>query len=814
MSDSYLPRRKEGPSGRDGDRFELQPASKAGDLGYVGYAGYNTNAPAGTSGKEQFVQVVDMLFRQKWFVLLGFIIVLGLSYYVTENTPPAFETASFVMVDLGRVQVNMGGRSPSGNSSGEGVFDIFARNDRTIPGEIRLLEISEELVQRVNFRMEENEELASESTTAAPGVPRPTGRVRFSPETSSNNIIRIISTSSDASHAALMANLYAEEYVRLTRDASRSQTLALRQSLEEKEREQRYELDRIEERIQQFRQSESIGLDQAASSLVGQIAAIEVQIEEGEVELEVEQAALRSMENELEDINPQLAQRIASGVERRIEALQGQLATEEDARDQFLLQNPELRTGATNALRELNQRIERLQAEIDSLSVQYVNEVDAAGGLVGSADGLAYVASLRRDIAQRRISISRIEARLGVLEGRLAGLQNAMQNLPAQSLELAQLERDRVRIEMVYQSTVAQLQEAYIDEESRQGYARLIRRAQVPVAPVSPDAVQNMILGGFFGLLVGLGLAVVRDKLDNRIYQSTQLRKMGLKEIGVIPNMSAIIKRDYDGNDFLEHNGQHFSTSLISFLNPVSPSSEAYRYLRTNIQFSVPGTGVQTLLITSPGMSEGKSTTAANLAIVMAQSGRSTLLIDGDLRRPKLHRLFGLPRDAGLTELLTEGAYVDPDSWSTYVDNLSVLTAGRFDNKQKTNGKPVPAINAIASRDSIISNPSELLGSAQMLEFLAEMRMRFEVIIIDTPPVLAATDAVLLSAQTDGTLIVARAGVTKEAELGLSVESLDDVGAAIIGIVLNGFDIKMAYGHRYKYKHYNKYGRFSEYEYY
>jgi len=810
MSGSYLPKRDGSSSEHEAEREAPLPVKHTEGGGYARF-GYYSNVLDPKSSKEQLEGALDLFFRRKWIVLVGFLVVVAISAVYTMTRVPQYEAASFVMVDLGRVTVDIGRRSLSERGRPDAGFDLFARNDRSLFGEIQLLQISDQLVQRVMQRLREDEELPEDSEE--PFSPL-RGRVQFVPERGSDNIIRFTGTSSEAMQAALLANLYAEEYVRLTQAASRSHALALRESLEEKEKERREELTLIEEQITRALLAGAVGLDQEASRLIGQITALEMQRDDARVELQVERASLASLEREFEEINPQLAQRIASGVERRIQARQEQLAEEEDALAKILLENPDLRERGTDVLQPFDEKIQRLRAEIDSLSVQYVGEVVAAGGISGSADGLTYVANLRRQIAEKHVSISGVEAKLEVLDSRLRSYQAAMMNLPEQSMALARLERSRLRVERMYQNTIEQLQEARIAEESEPGYAQLIRTAQVPTMSVYPDSRRDLILGVFFGLLLGLALAVIRDKLDNRIYQSEQLRKKGLKEIGVIPNMKPLIKEDYKGNTFLEYDGQRFSTSLVSLLSPVSATSEAYRYVRTNIQFSLPETLVQTLVIASPGVSEGKSTTAANLAIVMAQAGKRTLLIDADLRRPQLHRMFGLRRESGLIELLTNGSYFGPDSWRTYVDNLFVLTAGNPIVRTKDRTRPTKRRNALEGQETFMVNSSELLGSEQMHEVLAAMQESFDIIIIDTPPMLAATDAALLATQCDATIIIARAGVTKEDELGFAVEALENVGATVIGILLNGFDINMAYGHKYKYRHYTKYGRYSKYGYY
>ena len=753
---------------------------------------------------ENFATIIDLLFRRKWYLVAGFFVTLCITAIYSYTRVPQYESSSYVMVNLGNVTVDIGRSLESNENSAEGSISFFARSDRSLAGEIRLLEISDELVERVADRVRERMDdglLGNEISEI------PKGRVRFFPERGTDNIIRFTGMSSNAAHSATLANLYSEEYVKLTQDASRSHALAVREALEAKELENRTELNQIEEQIKRFKLAGTIALDQEASILVGQISQLDLERDNAVLDLNVERETLARLEADFETISPQIAQRISSSVEAKIATLQQQLAIEEETRAEVLLVNPELRAQETNALKGYDDRIAELRKEIDSLSTQWVNEVKAAGGITGSADGLSYVASLKQQIDEKRIAISRLQSRVNQLDSRILDYQQAMRNLPQQSMELAQLERSRMRVEQMYQNNVEQLQQAYIAEDSDPGYAQILKKAQIPRWSVYPDIPRNLIMGGFLGLLFGLALAVVRDKLDNRIHQSEQIRKMGLRELGVVPNMLEQINKNFGESESVLLNGHSFSTNLITYLNPVSTSAETYRHIRTLIQYGMTNRIRQTFLVTSPGMSEGKSTTAANLAIVMAQAGIRTLLVDADLRRPKLHKLFGMSLGSGLLELFSDISKFDSFHLETPIENLSLITAGMPPKKAEKKDSS----HELVRRPAIITNPSELLGSVYMREIIEKARDIYDMIIIDTPPVMVATDAAVLSAQVDGTLLVVRANQTREGELELAVDALEGVGADILGVVLNCFDINMAYGHRYKYQ---KYGRFSEYGYY
>lgn len=783
----YLPERRDVGSAQS-------VFSGGGNFSHNGIAQKGSNQP---SDREQLDHLLDLLMRRKWVIIACFILFLAGTMVYSLTLEPEYEAASFVLLDLGKVVVDLRDVNAAADAgSKEPGFDLFARSDRSLEGEIRLLQLSEQLVQRVRRRLEESSQLNTVR-----------GNVIFIPERGGDNIIRFVGKSSSASQSALLANLYAEEYVKLTEEASRSHIKAVRESLEENERVQREELDYFDDQIKRFKQEGAIELDQQASRIVGLIASSEVQLEDANIDLEIEQAGLESLKKELETVSPKLVQRIASGVEQRISYLQELLATEEDTRLDYLLANPDV-TGENDAsLKEIDTRIALFKTQIDSLSEQYVSEVTSAVGISGGGDALAYMLQLKKQIAEKNVYISRMKAKTVVLTRRIQDYQRAMVTIPEQSIELAHIERSKVRVELVYQKTVTQLQDARVAEESAQGYAQVIRSAVPPNKASGPDLTRNILLGSFLGLLLGFALAFVTGKLDSRIYQPEQLRQLGYKEIGVIPSLSQVLRKDFGNEEYVQIDGRYFATSLVALHMPLSFVSETYRLLRTGIQLRHAQAEVQTLVVTSPGPSEGKSTTASNLAIAMAQNGRNVLLIDADMRRPKLHNLFCVQRELGLGEVLTANKPFTLNEWRTSIKNLYVLTSGRFSEKDEDafskNQKRTPV-----RKESTISTPSELLESERMHRFIDSMREYFDTIIIDTPPVLVATEASVLSASSDATLIVVRAGVTQTASLKQAMETLSSVGASVVGVLLNGFEVNMAYGNRYKYQEYAQYNHY------
>ena len=219
---------------------------------------------------------------------------------------------------------------------------------------------------------------------------------------------------------------------------------------------------------------------------------------------------------------------------------------------------------------------------------------------------------------------------------------------------------------------------------------------------------------------------------------------------------------------------QHHS-SLITLSDPRSPAAEAFRTLRTNIYFSSLDRSIHTLLVTSAAPSEGKSTTLANLAVAMAQGDKKTILVDTDLRRPTLHTIFGLGNESGLISLLIDAkGPIEPALKDVGVPNLQVLTSG-----------PLPP------------NPAEVLGSQRMLEVIAALKDRADIVLFDAPPVVAVTDATVLGTRVDGVLLVINAGHTRREHAKRAKEQLEKLNIRVIGAVLNGVSVDNTLGGYY-----------------
>jgi capsular exopolysaccharide synthesis family protein len=290
---------------------------------------------------------------------------------------------------------------------------------------------------------------------------------------------------------------------------------------------------------------------------------------------------------------------------------------------------------------------------------------------------------------------------------------------------------------------------SFLDGGDSPNYLTVIEPAQLPTVPIGPDMKLNILLAAAVGLGLALATAFLLEYIDDTVKSTDELSEsLGLMILGSISKIK----------------GKDYKDKLIAPKDPFSPTAEAFRRVRSNIQYMAVDQPIKSILITSPEASAGKSTIAANLAVAMAQANRTTIIVDTDLRRPVIHKFFNISNSEGLTDLLSSPALeINGELRETGIDNLRVITSG-----------PLPP------------NPSELLGSQKMVHLLQRLEEMADVVIFDSPPTLVVTDASALANQVDGVILVTQAGHTRRGAAHQAIKGLLQVRAKILGGVLNG----------------------------
>lgn len=378
--------------------------------------------------------------------------------------------------------------------------------------------------------------------------------------------------------------------------------------------------------------------------------------------------------------------------------------------------------------------------QTNAIAITAVSTIPARAALVANTYAKAFVTY------QQNLAISTTSAAEAQLSAQIKKTKSEIKALRATSGNASQIAA-LVNQEGTLGEQLSQLQ---VNEAGNPAPVSLIAPAQVPASPSSPKPAEDGGLGLAAGLALGMGAAFLRENLDDALVsQDATEQAAGSPVLAVVPLISAWKRRD--------------RPLVISITQPASPAAESYRSLRTSLQFAGQEREIRTILVTSATSEEGKTTTLANLGAVFAQAGHSVVLVSCDLRKPRLGQFLGVDESAGLaTVLLGQHALGDVIMPVTRDRRLCVLPAG----------PPRP-------------NPSELIDGPAMRQVLAQLRESFDLVLIDSPPILPVTDAVMLSRLTDATLLVVAAGQTRRGELQRATAKLEQVNAPVVGVVLN-----------------------------
>ena len=400
----------------------------------------------------------------------------------------------------------------------------------------------------------------------------------------------------------------------------------------------------------------------------------------------------------------------------------------------------------------------------------------------------SYLASLDSQIESKQASLNRFGGELA--------------RIPAREVGFARLSREQTLLSEIYNLLQTRLKEAEIQASAQPSDVSIIDSALVPLQPVSPRPMRNLAVGLVLGLGLGVALAFLRKAVDTKIRsrQDVEQATLGAPVLGMIPRIRVSqFDPAAEGEGNGKRRGKRTATADMQQLGPVtrvnphSPVSEQYRALRTNIMFAGADRHPQVLVVTSAFPGDGKSTSASNLAVTLAQQGTRTLLVDADLRRGVLHTVFGIEQEPGLTHVLLgrvplEEALKSVRAGESGVE-LDVLPTG-----------------------VLPPNPAELLGHQRTRDLIERLRERYEMIIFDAPPLNLVTDAAVLGTTADATLLVARNGITDRRALEHAALQLSHVGASLGGVILN--DVDTSGGGYYQSGYgYGGYGGYSTYGY-
>lgn len=733
---------------------------------------------------------VAIIARGKWIALGAFVgcIVASLLYYKLAD--PLYQATSTVLIDQ---------KIPSFPVSVEGPNRQVLQN---IKNELEILK-SRSIADTVATRLLERKYLDSLARNPIPIIQPSSERgqigmlasldeitarlsdvVDFDP-LRETDIIKITAKSKNAEEAALIANLYGQTYFNRNIYTSRARSRALREFLAAQVRDKRSVLDETETSLQQYMESNGIvSLDDESKKVIAQLAELEATRDATDISLKSLSRTLESYKEQFPQQEADVARLVGGADDQYIRGLQKQIADLEVQRDVTIAQNPAFagKDVYNDRLKEIDDQIDGLKVKLQKRTNDYVQNVPASKSTANSSDPTSYLKQLKQNIVESGIEMQSLEAKKQALDGVIREYNGQFDKIPRKSMQFARLQRSKMSSEKLFLLVEAKYNEAAIAERSEFGYISVMDPAVVPNVPSSPKLLLSLLLGSLFGLTLGLGAVFAREALDVRIQSPEDLKKRGLNLLAAIMRMDEEIQGESKEGE-IARLSREVDPHLITLLIPFSPIAESYRLLRTSLQFSRGSEIPQTILVTSPNPSEGKTTTVSNLAVSFAQTGKRVLLIDCDLRKPNVHNLFKLDMKPGLTELLFKVGAHELAVQAGVIKSLDVICAG-----------------------ALSPNPSEVLGSKEMHALIDQAKREYDVILLDASPMLAATDASIVATLVDGVVLVASAGDTRVAEIERSVELLENVGGKILGFVLNKLDLQRAYGIPYGKRGYHYYG--------
>ena len=595
------------------------------------------------------------------------------------------------------------------------------------------------------------------------------------------NVIQIRARACSPHEASVIANTIVDAYLEHNRSWARGEVTEVKGFLEQQLTSVRERLSKSEDALKSFQEREKVAsLSDETEAAVKKLAEFEAQRGQAQVDLEGSQRRLSYLETQLSAQKKSLVEDIGRVSAPVVTGLRNTLANLEGIRTRYLAQGY---TEDHEKMQEINKRIEETKGQLVDKTK------DALSKEINLQDPFSYSQQLVEKILALEVEVRTLRARVDGFDAIIRDYTADLEKLPGKALTLARLERDKQVNEQILVMLMDKYEEARIKEAGQLGNASVIDVAREPERPILPKTKRNLVLGFVAGLLLGLIGAFSIERYRDRIEDASDVELLsdGIPLLASIPSMTngrrrrGLFRTRIGGVPVTTvSGGQEGNRVLVAEADPHSPASESYRSLRTNILFSQVDEPLRTIVVTSPGPSEGKSTLVANLAVVMAQAGSKTVVVDSDLRRPTVSALLGAGRGAGLTDVLSGRMELEEVITPTRVDGLFLVGTG-----------------------ALPPNPSEMLGSRRMRQVIADLSKGFEFVLFDSPPVLPISDAAALGARVDGTLLVVRCDVTAGAGLSRALSVMKGVHAKVIGIVLNDLDVH----HRFGYRSYDDYYR-------
>ena len=733
--------------------------------------------------EEQEIKLSDYLniiLRFRWIVATIFLTVFVVSFIYTAKAPRIYKATSKVLLEE-----NMGSNL---------LFATMSNKTSSINNYIQILQ-SFPVMTIANQILLRNDGYKTFPISEAEILPEYYLKRNLSVDTERETDVLIINfESTNPLEAKEAANAASHALLQQDTNYARIEFRNAKEFLANQLDEQDRRLRSSEEELRTYKIEQGISmLSEETQKLIEQSSDITALLAEAETELDVVNSQLEFLKKELavqdillSDVNSVLSSPILEQLKGEIVTLQTQyvnLLTKSD----YSPDHPELITQ--------KESIEAAKLKLGE-EIQRIIKVKS-----GSVDPLIFRSSLIEQISTAQIDQNIKSSKVISLRSVVEKYNEKMSQLPDTEVQLARLERNYKINEKTYTMLIEKYEEAKIAEKSKIGKIRIVEEARIPDVPIKPNKKMNMMIAIVLGLGLGIGAALLINSLDSKIRTFDDVRKfVSLPVLGTIPIIQTddfeldnieqkIATAKGPEKEILQKVHQQIQAKLIMDYSPKSFTSEAFRILRTNILSRKKNSDCTTLLITSSGPKEGKSTIQANIATALAQMDAKVILVDLDLRRPMVHTILDFDKEVGISDfLMDKSVKIESVIKQSNIKNLDIITSG-----------------------IIPPNPSELLASKRMDVAIKELKEKYDYILFDSPPVIAVTDSMVMAKKIDLLILAIRVDQADKNVVRRTKELLENININIAGVVINGIQPHRYYNsYEYNYYYYYYYGKSEE----
>lgn len=745
---------------------ELQP-SQSLDLGRAMGLPFQPDPSAHESTAGEYFRI---LVKRRWVVIITLATIFLLVAIASLKTTPVYDAS-------GTIAINKPDSSLNFQNSGTLSLDYFDPTE--LDTEVKILQsdiLALQVIRALNLDRSSDSGQAPPPSSANDLAPDPLQadpakasaminefkgnlRVQLSPNT---RIVEVHYRSPDPQMAASVVNTLMETYVENNFKARFESTMQASDWLKQQLVDLQMKVETSQEKLVRYqKEHEILGTDEKQNIIMEKLDEINKELTGAESERMDKEALYRLVESGDADAIASSATAIeeeGSGAQSAT-ALLGSLR---EKQADLKIQAADLSTQfgpSYPKLNQLNNQLKEIDAQIQAEMKKLVAKIRGQ-----------YTAALQRE---------------QMLNEALDKQKQEANKLNESAIEYSILKRDVDTNRQLYEGLLEKLKEAGVAAGLKSNNFRIVDGARPPQAPVEPNIPRNLLFAAVLGLASGVGLAFLLEGLDNTVRTTEQAQMIsGVASLGMIPLGSKSASEGPNPKRLVLATSKE-AVELVTQVRPQSQMAESYRALRTSLLLSNLGAPPKVIMVTSALPQEGKTTTSINTAVVLAQKGVRVLLVDADLRRPSIHKTLGMGPHSGLSNVLTGSTTLEQAITRTAVlPNLFVLPAGT----------PPP-------------NPAELLASSNMKDVVDQLKEQFDHIVIDTPPSLSVTDAVVLSPRADAVVLVIRSGQTTKQALRRSRDILMQVNAKVVGVLLNAVDLTSP-DYYYYYEYQGKYARY------